>query len=247
VHFAGELRPDNEVTPPVDLDPHAPTGGATFTFDDETKILCGRIEYGDLTGPPTGIHVHQAPKGMPNADGAATDKVIIPLPADATGAGSVSFKVKLPDAWATSLVAGEIYSNVHTAKNAKGEIRGTMDPYPEAEEDVECPPDELQIGVPMDAGAPPATDAGHGGSTSSSSSGGPGSSGSNGPSSSSSSGGTSSSSGTSGSGSSNEDQAAPAKSAGGCNTTSGPANMLSLGIVAAFAMIAARARLRRKE
>lgn len=150
-HFAGDLDPTQEVTPPVGLDGHQPTGGAVFTYNDATKTLCGRIEYDDLTGPPTGIHVHQAPMGQPHADGPTTAKVIIPI-----SASPVVFKVVLDKAWERSLVEGEIYANVHTATNSKGEIRATMDPCPDCEDvAVDCPDGEpLPLGVPPDdAGA----------------------------------------------------------------------------------------------
>lgn len=235
VNFVGYLSPDNEVTTPVDLDEHEPNGMAEFTFDDETKILCGKISYDDLTGPPTGIHVHQAPKGMPDADGAAADKVIIPIPADATGAGEVSFKVKLPDAWATSLANREIYSNVHTSKNTKGEIRGSMESNPDAEGEVECPDTELKIGAPQqpeqDAGAPP-PDKGGTPPSSGGPSGSPGG-GNNPPS-------------NGDSAPLQPDNTAAPKDGGGCNTGNGSTNVFSLGLVAGIAVLAARVRRKKQ-
>ena len=227
VQFAGNLDPASEVTPPV-TDGHAPNGGAVFSYDEATKTLCGRIEFDDLTGVPTGVHVHQAPKGMPAADGSATDKVVIPITTS-----PVLFKVILNASWETSLMTGEIYTNVHTAQNAKGEVRGTMDPFPEGAP-VECPPGAaLPLGVQPDAGAPDS------GATSSTSSTG-------GTSSSSGAGTTSTSSGTTNKPIENPET--PAKADSGCNSSaSGPANTVSLALLAGVAIIAARGRLRRKK
>ncbi len=215
--FAADLLGANEVTPVVEIDPNTAVGGAVFTYDDATKTLCGRIEYDGLTGAPTGIHVHQAPKGMPNADGAADAKVIIPI-----AASPVTFKVILPDAWATSLMAGEIYTNVHTEKNPKGEGRGTMDPFLEGTE-VPCPAgNPLTIGGGGGGDAGTTSDAGSTSSSSSSTSGGADNTSS---SSSSSSGGNSSSGGLA-------SEEAPPADKGGCNTTSSaPANLLSVGLI----------------
>jgi uncharacterized membrane protein YgcG len=234
VMFAGDLRPENEVTPPVMID--NPTGGAVFVFDDQTKMLCGRIEYDGLTGAADGIHVHKAPKGMPNADSPPTDKVVIPV-----APSGLQFKVKLTAEWEAALNAGEIYTNVHTKTNTKGEVRGTMDPFPEGEVfDCETGVTELPIGVKPDAGAPS-----DGGNASSSS----GGSSSGNSSSSSSSGGNTSSSSSGGSGSAPLQPAedAPQEESGGCSSTaSSPANFLSVGLVAT-ALVVLGARARRKK
>lgn len=239
VGFAGELLPDNEVTAP-DTTGHAPTGGAIFVYDDATKTLCGRIEFDDLTGAATGIHVHKSPKDMPKADGAANDKVIIPITTS-----PATFKVVLPADWATALMVGEIYANVHTAKNTKGEIRASMDPFPEYPGEaapVVCPATALQIGVaPADAG----TDSGTSSSSSSSSSSSTSSSGSTGTNGDN----NTSSSSSSGSKPPIADPAgdAPPADSGGCSTTaSSPASFVSVGALAllAFAAIGSRSRKR---
>lgn len=134
IYFTGSFLPGNETKTPV-VDGLSPEGGAVFSYDDQTKVLCGRIElYSALTGVPTGVHVHQAPTDNPGGDGAPTNKIVVPIPADAAADALtkadgrvVTFKAVLTDAWATSLMKGEIYGNIHTAKNTDGEIRGSMD------------------------------------------------------------------------------------------------------------------------
>ncbi len=230
VAYAADLYGRNEVTPVVDSLPNEKKGGAVVVYDDQTKILCGRVEYNDLTGPATGIHIHQAPTGMPNADGPADAKIIIPVQP-----GAVTFKAPIPAAWATSLAVGEVYANVHTAKNAKGEARGTLDRFQEGDNDPDfaCDPNAPMLSIGGGGGDAGAGDAGSSSSSSSSSS-----SGGNDTSSSSSS---SSSSGDNdrppSDGLADPDDQKPADDSGGCNATStAPENVLSFGLLMGLAL-----------
>jgi MYXO-CTERM domain-containing protein len=201
--YQAPLQTDQENIAP-DVGTHAPDGTGRFTFDDVSKELCGVITFTDLTGIATGVHIHQAPAGDPTADGPV--KIEIP-----PAASPVAFNIKLNASFEQSLTNGELYANVHTATNPKGEIR-TTSPW---EEDVggapvTCPAPTVPLG---DAGAP--VDAGTtSGGTSTSSSSSSSSSGSDGTS-----GGTDTMS--SSSGDTKADAGAPKKDAGGCNTTSG--------------------------
>jgi hypothetical protein len=242
VKFAADANGRNEVNDPVDVaDLDEVKGGAVLVFDDQTKILCGRLQYDDptkgygtITGPATGLHIHQAPKDKPNDDGPAEQKIIIPVKPK-----EVTFKAMIPDAWATSLMAGEIYMNIHTAKNTTGEARGTLDPFVT---DFECDPNApmLQIGTPAaDAGA------GDGGSTTSSTS-------SSGGADTSSSSSSSSSSGdekpSSNGGLEKPEEEKPAADSGGCSTSSStPENLLGLTLLGGLAAaVIARAKKKKK-
>ena len=119
--YTTDLRTDQENVAP-DVDGHDPKGTGTFTFNDVTKELCGRITFGDLTGAPTGVHIHQSPPDDPTGDG--LNKLLIP-PAE----NPIIFNLKLDKAFELSLVKGELYANVHTAKNTAGEIRSTSPWY----------------------------------------------------------------------------------------------------------------------
>jgi hypothetical protein len=63
-----QLFPDGGPNP-INLGAHTPSGTLNATYDDVSKHLCGVISWNDLTGPPTGIHLHQAPDGKPEGDG----------------------------------------------------------------------------------------------------------------------------------------------------------------------------------
>lgn len=224
--FVVEMSPDQENVEP-DLGDHDPTGTLTATFDDQTKRLCGKIEFSDLTGAAMGVHIHRAPEGDPTGDG--TMKIEI-----TPTASPVNFNVVLSDDFITALnqEETELYSNIHTATNPKGELR-TFTPWdqPDDATEIPCGP-ETPVG---DAGAP--SDAGSTSSSSSSSS---------------------SSSGSSSAGDDDDDDdqsststgakdagaAAKKKPEGGCSTT-GDASGLSFAVVLGVG-VAALARGRRK-
>jgi uncharacterized protein (TIGR03382 family) len=154
-NYSGELRPRNEVTAP-DLTRDAggrnfrPYGEIEATYDDVTKELCGRfVRFTDLSGPATGMHIHEAPMNQPEADGPADRKLIIP-----PGAPPVLFNVKLDTAFETALVKGEVYANVHTDKNPKGEMRGTLYAFDFGEE-ITCPAPTQPPTTTPDGGTPP--------------------------------------------------------------------------------------------
>jgi hypothetical protein len=166
-NYQVDLSPDQEnVTP--DLGNADPTGSAKFTYDDQTKQLCGEITYTGLTGAAMGIHIHQAPPGNPEGDGVAPaqGKLIIPV-----GPSPVKFNFTLPQAFADSLDADELYANIHTVKNDKGEIRSqTPWDQPANATAVVCPPPTNPDGGVSTSSSSGGTDAGSTSSSSSSSS-----------------------------------------------------------------------------
>lgn len=114
--------------------------GAGLTFDTDTNILNLNAGWGsgngfnDLTGTVTAIHLHDAGDSNFSSNGG----VVVNLGNDAgfnssgTNGGIVT-TLTLTDAVETSLLAGQIYLNVHTAANGGGEIRANLvqSPVPE--------------------------------------------------------------------------------------------------------------------
>lgn len=232
--FTVDMSHDQENIAP-DLGDSQPEGTLTATFDDTTKRLCGKFEYTGLTGAAMGLHIHRAPAGDPTAD----STVKIELPPTASPA---FFNVVLKDDFITALQAEEteLYGNIHTAKNPKGELR-TFTPWDVGGTEVPCGPESPT----SDAGAP-VTDAGSSSSSSSSS----GATSSSSGESSSSSGSTGDddddSKSSSGSTTGGKDAgAAKKKDDGGCSTT-GDTSGLSFAVVLGVG-IAALARGRRKK
>lgn len=108
-------------SPPVQT---AGTGSAAINVDTTSKAISWRVEYGGLSGPATGAHIHCGAAAGGNAP------VAVPLssanppnwasPLQGTGA--------LNDQQLQQLQAGQCYVNVHTERNRPGEIRGQLAP-----------------------------------------------------------------------------------------------------------------------
>ena len=101
--------------------PH-PTGtkvGASgkFTATLSGTTLTWKLTFGHLTGPATAAHVHSGVKGK-------AGPVLIPLCGPCTSPASGTATVT--SAQASDMAAGKDYVNVHTTKNANGEIRGQI-------------------------------------------------------------------------------------------------------------------------
>ena len=93
------------------------TGKGEFRFDSTTKQLSWTVTYNGLTGPATAAHIHG-----PAAVGANAPP-IIPF---ASPASPISGTATLTDEQVSSLMAGMLYVNVHTATHRPGEIRGQI-------------------------------------------------------------------------------------------------------------------------
>jgi hypothetical protein len=213
---------------------HDPNGSADVTYDDVTKQLCGKITYADLTGTATGIHLHQAPLGDPQGNGAATAKMLIP-PAPSP----VTFNFTLSADYERSLFAvtgTELYLNIHTALNPTGECR-TFEPWVVTDgPEVACPAPTNPDGG---TGVSPAPDGGGSGTTSGN------------PAPTATATATTPSGGTSGGPTSGvqppaSDTPPVAEKKSGCNTTGTPSDALSLALLAGFGVAAISSRSRRK-
>jgi len=234
--YSGELTPGKEVDAPT-LNGANPSGEIEVVFDDVTKRLCGLFRWRELTGPPTQLHIHLGPAGVNGPD-----KIALPIAPGLTKTSDqngYAFNIKLSDIYATALASQGLYGNIHTATNAKGEIRDQLYAFDGFPTPV-CGPETVIVG---DGGAP----TGDGG--------GMGDGGGDGTSSSSS----SSSSGStdtepppaddppSATGKPKPDAGAAAKDEGGCSTTTSSVSDFSwvIAVTAAGAFIV-RARRRRQ-
>ena len=114
IDFQATLDTAQEVPAPTGTNPNA-GGTATFTYDDETKMLTYTVMVHNLTATPVAAHLHQAAPGVSGG-------VVIPLdPAKTTDT-----KGPLTDAQTTALFQGLLYINFHTPQNPSGEIRGQV-------------------------------------------------------------------------------------------------------------------------
>jgi CHRD domain-containing protein len=115
--FKATLNPGQEVP-----HPKAPAGAAgTFTAksveSSSGTTFRWTLTFHGLSGKAMAAHVHLGKKGK-------AGPVIVPLcgPCKSGQTGTVTIKSSVEDA----LEKGNAYVNVHTAKNAGGEIRGQV-------------------------------------------------------------------------------------------------------------------------
>jgi hypothetical protein len=95
------------------------TGMLTASLDTKTKVLKWELRFWGLSGPATAAHFHGPADAKKNAG------VAVPI-AKAGDVGPHMGQATLTDAQVKDLTAGMWYVNVHTAKNAPGEIRGQV-------------------------------------------------------------------------------------------------------------------------
>jgi hypothetical protein len=106
--------------PPVET---AGAGTADLTYDPATKVLIWNVTFSGLSGPASMAHFHgPAPAGK----NAGVEIWISTKGKTATS--PLVGQATLTDAQAADLMAGNLYINVHTAKNPNGEIRGQVKP-----------------------------------------------------------------------------------------------------------------------
>lgn len=90
---------------------------ATVTKNGDSGVINWRLTFSKLTGRAVAAHIHSGPRGK-------AGPVIVPLCAPckngATGRATVDASVL------NSLESGRSYVNIHTRKNAAGEVRGQI-------------------------------------------------------------------------------------------------------------------------
>jgi hypothetical protein len=93
----------------------------TLTKSGATGRLAWRLTFGRLTGRAVAAHIHVARRGRP---GPVALALCGPCRNGARGTGTV------PATLIAALDAGRAYVNVHTPRNAAGEIRGQIPATP---------------------------------------------------------------------------------------------------------------------
>ncbi len=111
--FTASLSGASEVPPTTSTG----TGTLEAKLDTGTKVLSWTLTYSGLTGPATAAHIHGP--AMPGSNAG----VIVPFGSASSGSTGTA---TLTDAQIADLMAGKWYSNVHTAANPGGEIRGQL-------------------------------------------------------------------------------------------------------------------------
>jgi hypothetical protein len=97
------------------------TGRGAVVVNPTTLEITGGITFTGLTGNPTAAHIHTGAVGVSGPPNVVT----LTLSSD-NATATVPLDTKLSPAQYTSLLAGELYFNVHTTANANGEIRGQI-------------------------------------------------------------------------------------------------------------------------
>jgi hypothetical protein len=89
----------------------------SYTEHQDKGVLTWRLTFSGLSGPGTAAHIHVGKVGV-------AGPVIVPLcgPCKSGQSG----KAPLSKAVISAIRSGKAYVNVHTAKNAAGEIRGQV-------------------------------------------------------------------------------------------------------------------------
>ena len=113
--FAAVLNSGQEVPHPTGTTMGA-SGKFTATLSGTT--LTWKLTFGHLSGSATAAHIHSGVKGK------AGPVLLIPLCGPCTSPESGTATVT--SAQVSAMAAGKDYVNVHTAKNANGEIRGQI-------------------------------------------------------------------------------------------------------------------------
>ena len=118
-NYTAKLTAGQEIPKPKGA-PAAATG--TFKATLTGKKLAWTLTYSHLSGAALAAHIHLGKKGV-------AGNVLVPLCPTASSASCKSplkGTATLKAAQVTTLNAGGLYVNVHTKKNAGGEIRGQI-------------------------------------------------------------------------------------------------------------------------
>jgi hypothetical protein len=101
----------------------SPTGSGTTTgtYNATTNTLQYNVAWTGLTGTATLGHFHGPALAGSNASPVITFNLI-----NNSSAGTATGTVTLTDAQEADLLAGKWYTNIHTATNGGGEIRGQV-------------------------------------------------------------------------------------------------------------------------
>ena len=136
-----ELNAAQEVPKPAGVRAGAAgTFSATLVRSRAGGTLSWRLTFQGLTGKATASHIHVGVRGRAGAVGGRALRAV--------QVGGTRDNARVNAKTLTALLAGRTYVNVHTAKNAAGEIRGQVVKTPKAT--VPPPPPTT-----TDTGGPP--------------------------------------------------------------------------------------------
>ena len=99
------------------------TGTTSGTYNATTNTLQYTVTWTGLTGQATVGHFHGPALAGANASPIIHFNLIHGTP---TTGGTANGQIKLTDTQETDLLAGKWYTNIHTAANSGGEIRGQV-------------------------------------------------------------------------------------------------------------------------
>ncbi len=103
------------------------TGSADVSYNKMTKMLTFTLNWSNLSGIPTGAHIHgTAARG---ANAAVQFNFFSSIPKTTTGTYSSSVMVDGVTIKEEDLLNGLYYFNIHTPSNPGGEIRGQIEFY----------------------------------------------------------------------------------------------------------------------
>ena len=115
--LSATLSATKEVPKPAGASSTA-SGAFTGTLTEGTKDrVAWKLTFAHLTGKAVGAHIHL---GKPGHPGPVLVSLCGPCRSGQTGSAAVSAKI------AKQIQSGSTYVNVHTTKNAGGEIRGQI-------------------------------------------------------------------------------------------------------------------------
>jgi hypothetical protein len=97
------------------------TGTTTGSYNATTNTLTYSVSWSGLTGTATVGHFHS-----PAVAGANASPLVYFNLINSGNSGTATGSIKLTDAQEADLLAGKFYSNIHTAANTGGEIRGQV-------------------------------------------------------------------------------------------------------------------------
>jgi len=123
----------NEIPPPTNSVGTGNTVGGGIVFNTDTSILHVEVGYGsaagfsDLTGVPTGMHIHSAAPVGSNAP-VLIDLMPYNIATNPPKGGFILGDIAYPSNSVANLLAGLNYLNIHTTLNPGGEIRGQLIP-----------------------------------------------------------------------------------------------------------------------
>jgi len=103
------------------------TGWADVSYNKTTHLLTFTLNWANLTGNPTGAHIHGTAARGTNA-GVKFD-FFAAIPKTPTGSYSTSVLVDGTSINEADLLNGLYYFNIHTPSNPGGEIRGQIEFY----------------------------------------------------------------------------------------------------------------------